>query len=71
MNVNFLITMNYENWTLGHIGKTNPIQTQLVLRSLRRSRIYRVVAYGEDGSNPALHVLSLVEGSSVEWANLW
>ena len=28
MNVKSLITANYENWTLGHIGQTNPIQTQ-------------------------------------------
>jgi hypothetical protein len=28
MNVKSLITVNYQNWTLGHIGQTNPIQTQ-------------------------------------------
>jgi hypothetical protein len=28
MNITSLITANYEIWTLGHIGQTNPIQTQ-------------------------------------------
>jgi hypothetical protein len=28
MNINKVLTKNYGNWTLGHAGKTNPIQTQ-------------------------------------------
>jgi hypothetical protein len=28
VNVNKLLTRDYENWTLGGVGKTNPIQTQ-------------------------------------------
>ncbi|MHC4692054.1 MAG: hypothetical protein ACYS67_04875 [Planctomycetota bacterium] len=28
MNLNNLLTMDYENWILGQTGKTNPIQTQ-------------------------------------------
>jgi len=29
----FYITRTYESWTLGHIGKTNPIQTQFKANS--------------------------------------
>ena len=36
MNVKSLITGNYENWTLGHIGQTNPIQTQNKPNLVRR-----------------------------------
>jgi hypothetical protein len=28
MNVNKVLTKDYEKWTLGHVGKTNPIQSQ-------------------------------------------
>jgi len=43
MNVNKVLTKDYENKTLGRLGKTNPKRTQnepnLSLRSLWRSRI--------------------------------
>jgi hypothetical protein len=64
MNITSLATENYEKWTLGHIRQTNPIQTQFMVSKVEP--FYRGEAPGEAGSNPALPVLSVVEGSVVE-----
>jgi len=31
MNVSYYIRMDYEKWTLGRLGKTNPKRTQFIL----------------------------------------
>ena len=56
MNVNKVLTMNYEHWTLGYRGKnkpnSNPIQSQSKPKQTQSNPTCRGVASGEAGHKP-------------------
>ncbi|MHC4546583.1 MAG: hypothetical protein ACYTDW_15705 [Planctomycetota bacterium] len=49
MNVNKVLTKDYEKWTLGQAGKTNPIQTQF---KANQTQLKPIKCQNKPNSNP-------------------